>query len=114
MESPFTEDKSSQRFSSLSFITFNEDDWKLLSPSLTTVEKDICSTEGSILNAGTKRPEVFRSLWHEVGFVFSMAMSQILTVPTSKKAFLLCRTNDKRSTLYRDSQLFYLASFEGI
>ena len=84
MESPFPDDKSSQRFSSLSFITFNEDDWKLSSASLTTIKKD---AEESIQDAGKTRPEVFRSLWYEVGFVFSMAMSQILTVPTYLKIF---------------------------
>jgi hypothetical protein len=83
MESPSTEEKSSERFSSLSFITFHEEDWSSLSPSLTIVEKNTYSTEG----VGILRPEAFHSVWHEAGFVFSMAMSQILTVTTLKQRF---------------------------
>jgi hypothetical protein len=81
MESPSAEEKSSERFSSLSFITFHEEDWKSLSPSLTIVENNTYLTE----SVGKLRPEAFHSLWHEAGFVFSMAMSQILTVTSLKQ-----------------------------
>ena len=76
----FPEEKSSRQSSSLSFITFDTDDWKTTSPSFQNVKRDTYSEEESFQDAGGKRPEVFRSLWHEVGFVFSISMSQILTV----------------------------------
>jgi hypothetical protein len=64
MESPIPDDKS------LSFITFSEDDWKLSSPSLTIVQHD---TEESLQDIRQQRPEELRSLWHEIGFTFSIA-----------------------------------------
>jgi hypothetical protein len=38
------------------------------------------SLEAKIKRLGRERPKVFQSLWQEIGFVFSMAMSQILGV----------------------------------
>ena len=75
----FPEEKSSRQSSSLSFITFDTDDWKT-TLSFENVKIDIVSEEESFQDAGGKRLEVFRFLWHEVGFVFSISMSQILTV----------------------------------
>jgi hypothetical protein len=80
MGSPILDDKSFHRFSSLSFITFSEDDWKLSSPSLTPVQSDADWTEESTSDTSQQRPEELCSLWHEIGFTFSIAMSQILTV----------------------------------
>jgi hypothetical protein len=38
------------------------------------------STEARIERLGRQRPEVFGSIWAEIGFVFSISMSQVLTV----------------------------------
>lgn len=38
------------------------------------------SLDTKIKRLGRERPRVFRSSWHEIGFVFSIAMSQILGV----------------------------------
>jgi hypothetical protein len=102
MDSPVPDEKSFHRFSSLSFITFNEDDWKLSSPSLTPVQSDADWTEESTTDSSQRRPEELRSLWHEIGFTFSIAMSQILTV-WLRTTILLCVTNRDRSTLCLDS-----------
>lgn len=40
------------------------------------------SVEARINRLGRQRPEVFKSMWAEVGFVFSIAMSQVLSVRT--------------------------------
>jgi hypothetical protein len=99
MESPILDDKSFRHFPSLSFITFSEDDWKLSSPSLSI---DTDWTEESIQHIRQQRPEELHSLWHEIGFTFSIAMSQILTVRTLN-ALLLYVTEHNRSTLCLDS-----------
>lgn len=49
-----------------------------------------------------QRPEEFGSLWHELGFNFSMAMSQILTVQP-RTPIVLRVTNHDKSTLCLDS-----------
>ena len=36
--------------------------------------------EARLERLGRQRPEVFGSLWAEIGFVFSISMSQVLTV----------------------------------
>lgn len=38
------------------------------------------SMEARLERLGRQRPEVFDSIWAEIGFVFSISMSQILTV----------------------------------
>jgi hypothetical protein len=38
------------------------------------------SLDAKIKRLGRERPGVFQSSWHEIGFVFSVAMSQILSV----------------------------------
>lgn len=38
------------------------------------------STEAMLERLGRQRPEVFGSIWAEIGFVFSISMSQVLTV----------------------------------
>lgn len=38
------------------------------------------STEAMLERLGRQRPEVFDSIWAEIGFVFSISMSQVLTV----------------------------------
>lgn len=38
------------------------------------------STEARIERLGRERPKEFKSIWQECGFVFSIAMSQVLTV----------------------------------
>jgi hypothetical protein len=38
------------------------------------------SFEARIERLGRQRPEVFGSLWAEIGFVFSISMSQVLSV----------------------------------
>jgi hypothetical protein len=41
------------------------------------------STEARLERLGRQRPEVFDSVWSEIGFVFAISMSQVLTVSTS-------------------------------
>jgi len=36
--------------------------------------------EGRIERLGRQRPEKFKTLWAEIGFVFSIVMSQVMTV----------------------------------
>ena len=38
------------------------------------------SAEARIERLGRQRPEVFDSIWSEIGFVFSISMSQVLSV----------------------------------
>ena len=38
------------------------------------------SIESRLERLGRQRPEVFESLWAEIGFVFSISMSQVLSV----------------------------------
>lgn len=38
------------------------------------------SIEARIERLGRERPVVFASAWHEIGFAFSICMSQVLTV----------------------------------
>lgn len=38
------------------------------------------SIEARLERLGRQRPEVFGSMWAEIGFVFSISMSQVLTV----------------------------------
>lgn len=45
--------------------------------NLPTIEE---SEEARLERLGRQRPEVFESVWSEIGFVFSICMSQILTV----------------------------------
>ena len=48
------------------------------------------SSEARIERLGRQRPEVFDSVWSEIGFVFSIAMSQVLTVcPSIFRASML-------------------------
>lgn len=41
--------------------------------------------EARIERLGRQRPEQFKSLWHEIGFVFSISMSQVLSVTQGPK-----------------------------
>ena len=41
------------------------------------------STEARLERLGRQRPDVFASIWSEIGFVFSISMSQILSVSFS-------------------------------
>jgi len=41
------------------------------------------STEARIERLGRQRPEAFDSIWSEIGFVFSISMSQVLSVGVS-------------------------------
>jgi hypothetical protein len=38
------------------------------------------SPDSRLEKLGRQRPEVFKSLWAEIGFVFSVVMSQVLVV----------------------------------
>lgn len=38
------------------------------------------SLDAKVKRLGRERPSIFGSSWHEIGFVFSVAMSQILSV----------------------------------
>jgi hypothetical protein len=49
-------------------------------PSRTDLPATEESTEARIERLGRQRPEVFKSIWEEIGFVFSVSMSQVLTV----------------------------------
>ena len=40
------------------------------------------SEEARLERLGRQRPEVFDSIWSEIGFVFSISMSQVLSVCT--------------------------------
>lgn len=54
--------------------------------------------EVRIERLGRQRPEVFKSLWAEIGFVFSISMSQVLTVSSfNKKIYLLVHLTDSDS-----------------
>ena len=86
MDSPIrnvSDAKSSYHSSSLSSITFVEDDLKLSSPSLTIVQKDVDLVEWRIDKTGQERPGDLHSLLQEMGFTFFVAMSQVLTVTPS-------------------------------
>jgi hypothetical protein len=41
------------------------------------------STEARLERLGRQRPEVFDSIWSEIGFVFSISMSQVLSVSST-------------------------------
>jgi hypothetical protein len=45
------------------------------------------SLEARLEQLGRQRPEVFGSLWAEIGFVFSISMSQVLSVSLSSNVF---------------------------
>lgn len=49
-----------------------------------SLERDVPAVEESheamLERLGRQRPEVFRSIWSEIGFVFSISMAQVLTV----------------------------------
>lgn len=53
--------------------------------------------EVRIERLGRQRPEVFKSLWAEIGFVFSISMSQVLTVSSFKKIDFLVHLTDPDS-----------------
>ncbi len=104
MESPTVDNSTinpNYRSSSLSFITF-DGNWKLTSLSLPAVGDQEELLEEKIKKAGQERPKVLRSLWHEIGFTFSIAMSQILTVPPPS-LHLHASLITHRSTLHPDS-----------
>lgn len=42
------------------------------------------STEALVERLGRQRPKVFGSIWSEIGFVFSISMSQVLAVRASR------------------------------
>ena len=60
------------------------------------------STEARLERLGRQRPEVFDSIWSEIGFVFSISMSQVLSVssPSENIAFT---TDLNRNILSLDS-----------
>lgn len=60
------------------------------------------SNAARIERLGRQRPEAFRSIWAEVGFVFSLAMSQVLSVGTP--LFIYGIADDRRNTSFRASQ----------
>jgi hypothetical protein len=41
------------------------------------------SAEARLARLGRQRPEAFDSIWSEIGFVFAISMSQVLSVRTS-------------------------------
>jgi len=47
------------------------------------------SVKARLERLGRQRPEVFESIWAEIGFVFSISMSQVLSV--SQKSSNSCR-----------------------
>ena len=55
------------------------------------------SQEARIERLGRERPEKFRTIWAEIGFVFSIVMSQVLTV----RLCVLISLNDTYSTTPR-------------
>lgn len=50
--------------------------------------------EVRIERLGRQRPEVFHSLWAEIGFVFSISMSQVLTVSSVNYSHFLIYLTD--------------------
>jgi hypothetical protein len=63
------------------------------------------SLDSRLERLGRQRPEVFPSIWAEIGFVFSISMSQVLSVRTSPfKYYAPKGLTMGRNTLYRDSQ----------
>jgi hypothetical protein len=50
------------------------------STSVADIEAGMGLTKEEIERLGRERPEVFKSRWSEIGFVFSICMSQLLTV----------------------------------
>ncbi len=48
------------------------------------------SLEARLERLGRQRPDVFNSIWAEIGFVFSISMCQVLSVCTS---IIQCRSN---------------------
>jgi hypothetical protein len=56
-----------------------------ISEILSTTQAQSLRNQEESLNAnvkklGRERPRVFQSSWHEIGFIFSVSMSQILSV----------------------------------
>jgi hypothetical protein len=45
------------------------------------------SLEARLEQLGRQRPEVFSSVWAEIGFIFSISMSQVLSVSLSSNFF---------------------------
>jgi hypothetical protein len=45
------------------------------------------SLEARLQRLGRQRPEVFGSVWAEIGFVFSISMSQVLSVIPSSQFY---------------------------
>lgn len=48
------------------------------------------STKARLERLGRQRPEVFDSIWSEIGFIFSISMSQVLSVSMSQYLSSLC------------------------
>lgn len=71
-----------------------------------------CSSEESldarIERLGRQRPDNFQSLWAEIGFVFSICMSQVLSVKAPSPRFVLSLVLMKlRNTSCRDLPSLY-------
>lgn len=54
------------------------------------------STEARLERLGRQRPEVFDSIWSEIGFVFSIAMSQVLSVSPIRDRLMINISTDPR------------------
>ncbi len=52
------------------------------------------SLEARLERLGRQRPEVFKSEWAEVGFVFSTCMASVLSVSIAHSIFVLSRYHD--------------------
>lgn len=69
--------------------------------NMTMVEE---TTQARVERLGRERPDVFSSLWKEIGFIFSISMSQVLSVSLTTKPYLYTCLTENRSILYRDLQ----------
>lgn len=61
------------------------------------------SEEGRLERLGRQRPEVFKSIYSEIVFVFSISMSQILSVRVNRFLSSYLTTNSPRNTLSQAS-----------
>lgn len=64
------------------------------------------SAEARLERLGRQRPEAFDSLWSEIGFVFSISMSQVLSVGQHPIAVNIL-LSDPRNTSSPASQSFF-------
>lgn len=72
-------------------------------PNVDTFEE---SAEARLERLGRQRPEAFDSVWSEIGFVFSISMSQVLSVSSLNSLPMSQAYDVYRNTSYRASRSF--------